>query len=417
MYRLLTPLCLLAVLASCKRDKDEDSTPIANNKAVTWIKTFGGSNYDFGKSVIQLSNGDYVMAGTTRSTDGDVSGSRVGYDPWLARVDSSGNKVWSTAFGTNADEHTSSLAATGDGGFLIGGHVGFNFDTTSNQAWLIKTNSSGVQTWRKDYTTVNDSKITDVLMASDGSYLAAGYTTTSSGRDGWIMKLDASGNTVWSKTYGGAAEDVISSLIAGADGGYVAAGYSASNDGNVSGNHGSIDAWIFKIDESGNIGWSKTFGGSGKDYLKSIVKTAEGGYAAVGNTNSTNGDISLNRGNFDELVVRIDAGGNKQWVKTFGGSNDEYVTAVVAAPGGGFLSIGYTNSTNFDVNRGSGDFGGWLIKMDNSGNKTASSTYGDSYDELVDDVITTKDGGYIIAGQTYNPSRTYDGWLVKIGPL
>jgi hypothetical protein len=55
--------------------------------------------------------------------------------------------------------------------------------------------------------------------------------------------------------------------------------------------------------------------------------------------------------------------------------------------------------------------------MDGSGNKTASSTYGDNYDELVDDVIRTSDGGYIIAGQTYNPSKTYDAWLVKIQPL
>ena len=100
-----------------------------------------------------------------------------------------------------------------------------------------------------------------------------------------------------------------------------------------------------------------------------------------------------------------------------GGNNDEYVTAVVATNDGGFLTIGYTNSTNYDVTRFSGDFGGWLIKTDANGNKTASSTYGESYDDLVDDVIRTQDGGYLITGQTFSPTKQYDAWLVKIGKL
>lgn len=416
MRHLLLPFCLLAILASCKKDKNENQ-PIPNNKAVAWIKTFGGSNYDFAKAVVQLPNGHYVMAGTTRSIDGDVSGSRVGYDPWIAEIDTAGNMLWSKAFGTNADEHTDNLVATSDGGFVMVGHIGFNFDTTSNRGWIIKTNNSGNEVWRKDFTTSNDSKILDVITNSDGSLVIAGYTTTANGRDGWIAKLDASGNEVWNKTFGGTKEDQLTSITIASNGGYVASGFTQSSDMNLSANKGSFDGWILKIDDNGNMQWSKNFGGSGADYLKSIVRSNDGGYVSVGNTNSSNGDVSQNRGNFDEWVLKIDASGNKQWVKTFGGANDEYVTGVVTTPDGGYLSIGYTNSTDYDVTRNTGGFGGWLIKMDGSGNKTASSTYGDNYDELVDDVIRTSDGGYIIAGQTYNPSKTYDAWLVKIQPL
>lgn len=418
MRHLLLPCCLLAMLTSCKKDKD-DNDPISNNKAVTWIKTFGGTNYDFAKSIVQLPDGDYVMAGTTRSSDGDIPGSRFGYDPWIARIDTLGNKVWSNAFGTNADEHTGGLIATPDGGFVIVGHTGFNFDTTSNQGFAIKTNSSGSQVWRKDFVTSADSRVHDIVATSDGGMLVAGYTTTGTGRDardGWIAKLDANGNEVWNKVYGGSKEDQVASIIA-ADGGYVVAGYTSSSDLDITGNKGSFDGWLFKINEAGTIQWSKTYGGTGKDYLRSLARTNDGGYVSVGNSTSNNGDISGNRGNFDEWVVKVDASGNKQWVKTFGGSNEEYVTSVVATTDGGYLSIGFTNSTDHDVIRTSGDFGGWLIKMDANGNKTASSTYGDSYDELVDDIIKTSDGGYIIAGQTFNPAKTYDAWLVKIGPL
>src|SRR5689334_11844172 len=125
MRHLLLPATLLAIFCSCNTDK-EDNDPISNNQAVAWIKDYGGSNYDFAKSVVQLPGGDYVMAGTSRSVDGDVPGGRVGYDPWLARIDTTGKLIWSNAFGTNADEHTGSLVTTQDGGFIVAGHVGLN---------------------------------------------------------------------------------------------------------------------------------------------------------------------------------------------------------------------------------------------------------------------------------------------------
>ena len=410
-------LTLFAVaLSACDKNTDEDQ-PIDNNKAVSWTSSLGGTNYDFGKAVVQIANGNYVMAGTTRSSDGDIPGSRFGYDPWLAQVDTAGNKVWSVAFGTGADEHTDNLVATPDGGFLIVGHVGFNFDTTANQGFIIKAGSTGGEVWRKDFTSSPDSKIMDITATPDGGFVAVGYITKTNGRDGWAFKIDANGNEVWNKNYGGTKEDQLTSVAALNDGSFVLAGHSISADMDVEGNKGNFDGLLIRITNDGTLQWSKTYGGSGKDYLSRIIQTNDGGFLAVGSTTSNNGDISKNRGSFDEWMIKTDAGGNKQWVKTYGGTNDEYVTAVVATNDGGFLTIGYTNSTNYDVTRFSGDFGGWLIKTDANGNKTASSTYGGSYDDLVDDVIRTQDGGYIIAGQTFSPSKQYDGWLVKIGEL
>jgi hypothetical protein len=411
---LLLTLFAVAV-TSCK--KNDENGEIANNQAVSWTSSLGGTNYDFAKSVVQLSNGNYVMAGTTRSSDGDVPGSRFGYDPWLAQVDTAGNKIWSVAYGTGADEHTDNLVATPDGGFLVVGHVGFNFDTTANQGFIIKAGSTGTQAWRKDFTSSSDSKITDITTTNDGGFIAVGYITKTNGRDGWAFKIDASGNEIWNKTYGGTKEDQLTSIASVGDGTYILAGHTVSSDIDVPGNKGGFDGLLIKITSDGGIQWSKTFGGGGKDYLTNVVATSDGGFLAVGSTTSSNGDISVNRGNFDEWMVKTDASGNKQWVRTYGGSNDEHVTAVVATNDGGFLTIGYTNSTNFDVKRSAGDFGGWLIKTDAGGNKTASSTYGGNYDDLVDDVIRTKDGGYLIAGQTYSPAKQYDAWLVKIGDL
>src|SRR5689334_18884718 len=100
----MRPFLLLALLifllSSCGKDKEIKQDPIPINKALAWSKTLGGSNKDYGNSVVQLSTGEYVMAGSTRSYDGDLSGSRSVFDTWLTKLDINGNKIWSMNYGT-----------------------------------------------------------------------------------------------------------------------------------------------------------------------------------------------------------------------------------------------------------------------------------------------------------------------------
>src|SRR5215510_14317022 len=86
------------------------------------------------------------------------------------------------------------------------------------------------------------------------------------GDDAFIVKYNSSGNLIWKHSYGGSGSDGFISIIATQDGGFIAAGHSFSNDGDVSGNHGSGDAWIVKTDAAGNLQWQKCFGGSRDDY-------------------------------------------------------------------------------------------------------------------------------------------------------
>jgi hypothetical protein len=410
---LLFPL--VAALFACHKNKDVQQPPIANNKALAWIKTYGGSNYDFANSVLQLSNGSYVIAGATRSTDGDIAGTRVGYDAWLAKVDNTGNKIWSMTYGTSNDEYANAVVPTPEGGLLM---VGYTFVNNQNFAWAIKTDGNGTLLWQKDLTQSNDAKPFSILATADGAYLIAGYTTAAT-KDGWVVKIDGSGNQLWAKTYGGSNEDYFTSIVKASDGGYALTGYSSSGDGDIQRGKGSYDGWALKIDDSGNKVWSMNYGGSDEDYLKSIVKTSDGGYLAAGYTRSGNGDIPLNKGGYDEWMIKLDASGNKQWVKTYGGINEEYVTTVVNTEDGGFLTIGYSNSTTGDVTRPNNNFSAWLLKLDNSGNKVTASTYGHTAgnDNFTNSIITTQDGGYMIAGYSFEDNRGYDAWLVKIDKL
>jgi hypothetical protein len=412
MARILLSIALLVLIISCK--KTNNPPPIENNKALKWAKTFGGSEYDMVNSVIQISAGDYVFAGSTRSTDGDVPGNRIGYDAWLTKTDVNGNKIWSVTFGGNNDDYANGVAATPDGGFLV---TGYTYNTSQNSSWIAKTDANGNQQWQKTLNQGVDSKALSILSNGDATFLVIGYTTTGSAQDGMVTKIDANGNIVWNKTYGGSSEDYFTSAIKTGDG-FILTGYSKSSDGSMLRNKGNYDGWIMKIDQSGNKVWSATYGGSNEDYLKSIASAGENSYVVAGYSKSSDGDISLNKGGYDEWVMKIDGAGNKQWVKTFGGMNEEYITNIVGTTDGGFITIGYTNSTTGDVYRANNDFGGWMIKIDANGNKTAASTYGnDKVDDFTNSLIPTQDGGYMMGGYTFINGKGFDGWLVKIDNL
>lgn len=416
MRQNLLPLLLLCLLAACKKDKEPKQEPIPNNQALSWIKTYGGTNYDFANAVVQLSGGEYIVAGTTRSVDGDLSGSRVGYDAWLTKLDASGNKVWMQVYGENNDDYATSLVATSDGGFLM---TGFTFVSDQNYAWVLKTDGNGNKQWQKTLSTSTDAKPFSILATNDNNFLISGYTSNQGNRDGWITKIDASGNHIWTKTFGGTAEDQFTSALKLSDGSIVLSGFSKSGNGDLAANSGNSDGWILKIDASGNKLWSRNFGGSDEDVLNGAIVMSDGGIVLAGNTLSRNGDIPLNKGGSEEWLIKLDASGNKQWVKTYGGANEEYITSIVNTHDGGFITMGYTNSTTGDVFRPNNNFSGWLLKLDASGNKVAASTYGHTaiFDDRSNTLIPTSDGGYLIGGYSWVENHGYDAWLVKIDNL
>jgi hypothetical protein len=401
----------IALFTSCK--KDEVQT-IPNNQALKWAQEYGGADYDFASAVIQLPDGSYVYAGNSRSAGTITPTGSSGYDVWLSKTDNNGIKKWSNTYGTSDDEYATGIVRTTDDGFLVTGYRFLNF---KNTAFAIKTDSSGTQQWQKNLVQSDDAQATGVVSIGDGSYLVIGYTTTGNGKDGWITKIDNSGNIAWSKTYGGAGDDTFFAIAKSSDGNYILAGSSKSSSGDLTGNKGGVDGWVFKIDGSGNKIWSKSFGGQKDDYFRSIAVADDGSFLVAGYAYSGDGDVGPTKGESDGWFVKLDASGNKQWVKTYGGQNLEYITNVVKTKEGGFLTVGYTNSTDNDVPRKNGDFGGWLIKMDGAGNKVATSTYGGDGDDRTRDLIQTLDGGYLMVGDTFVPGKGYDAWIVKIDQL
>jgi len=257
--------------------------------------------------------------------------------------------------------------------------------------------------WNKTYGDSTWNVASSVVPADGGGYVIAGYTgyTLSDGRSHvWLFKIDNSGDVLWDRTFGGFYSDYAYSLVKTDDGGYAVAGPTMSYN---TGDMGS-DFWLIKTDSEGIRQWDMTYGGADDDETRCVVQTSDGGYALAGYTHSRGNGYS------DFWLVKCDANGNEQWNKTYGGSNYDSAGSVVQTADGGFVLVGSTESY------GVGKRELWVVRTDFLGNALWNKTYGGPERDVGVCVIRTTQGGYIIAGyRDYSfDLNTGKAWLIKI---
>jgi len=168
----------------------------------------------------------------------------------------------------------------------------------------------------------------------------------------------------FNKVYGGSQDEGAKSIFATPDGGYLFAGWAYSNDQDVSGNHGRSDVWLVKIACNGRIQWQKTFGGTGYDNLYSMMKTSDGNFVLCGETRSQDIDpLNYKGGAGDAWLVKIDPSGNQQLQKLFGGTDEEWLYSVIEGPNKKFITIGITFSNDKDVIGLHGYGDAWIMRF------------------------------------------------------
>ncbi|MDC8001421.1 T9SS type A sorting domain-containing protein [Aequorivita todarodis] len=342
-----------------------------------WERSYGGSGYEFGYSVINTSDGGYLIGGQSESTDGDVSNNHGMNDAWAVKLNSVGDIQWEKSYGGSLNEYITGMIETTDGGFLfIAPTTSNDGDITNNQGerdyWIFKTNAQGTIEWQKTYGGSESDYAQDVKQTPNGGYIVTGMsrstdgdiTNPHGGYDYWVLKLDPIGDMEWQKNYGGSQDDYSLAILLTDDNGYIISGYSKSNNGEVSGNHGGNDYWVVKIDGAGNLEWQKCYGGSADDLSSYIVESTNGGYVISGVSFSTDGDITNNHGERDAWVLEIDSSGGILWQSTFGGSDLDTTNAVVATSDFGYALAGYSKSNDGDVSGNHGQHDFWVFKLD-----------------------------------------------------
>ena len=146
----------------------------------------------------------------------------------------------------------------------------------------------------------------------------------------------------FSKVYGGSQDDTFHDIITTTDGGFAALGFSQSLDGDITDKKAQENAyWLVKTDNDGNILWSKTYGGSGDDRAEHLIQTADGGFLLAGYSTSDDGDVSQNAGFFDHWIVKLDASGEIQWERSYGFSGSDQLFSVIQTSDGGYFTGGF----------------------------------------------------------------------------
>ncbi|QMU31032.1 T9SS type A sorting domain-containing protein [Adhaeribacter radiodurans] len=456
-----------------------------------WDKTLGGGNDDYLRAIQQTKDGGYILGGYS---DSDISGdksekfkrSETFYDPndfWVVKLNATGSKVWDKTLGGNAGDYLSSLQQTIDGNYILGGSSNSSKSNDKTQAklgectstvctsdyWVVKIDNRGTNLNQNitfapiTYKTFGDASFTISATASSGLPVTfsivsgpatiKGNIVTLTGVGKVTVKARQAGNDTykpaeatqtflvmepslvrkgWEKTFGGKYEDRLTAMVATSDGGYLMGGTSnsgKSGDRSHAGQGNSKDYWIIKTDHLGNKLWDRSYGGSYQDKLAAIIATSDGGYLLGGTSESDiSGDkTQANRGDADFWVVKIDADGNKQWDKTFGGANEDIFTALIATPDGGYL-LGGTSESGISGDKSEAVRGGidyWVVKLDETGKKLWDKTLGGvGVDNLAALAVGTN-GDYLLGGSSvsgYSGDKTQakraltDYWVVRIKP-
>jgi hypothetical protein len=248
----------------------------ANGKP-QWTKTIGGPKDDRGFSLIQTSDGGYAIAGYTKSFGAGE------WDFYVVKLDANGNLQWTKTIGGPKDDQGFSLIQTSDGGYVIAGGTD-SFGAGKADVYVVKLDANGNLQWTKTIGGEYFDGGSSIIQTADGGYAIAGATTSFGAGllDVYVVKLDAKGNLQWTKTIGGPASEIgnFHSLIQTSDGGYAIAGLTQSFGA------GEWDVYVVKLGANGNLQWTKTTGGPKDDWGSSLIQTSDGGYAIAGFTNS-----------------------------------------------------------------------------------------------------------------------------------
>ena len=330
------------------------------------------------------------------SSESIVENKTVG---WVLKLNENGDALWNKTFLEGWGSELRYAVNLTDGYLLVGNEF---FSSGQISGFVARIDYQGDLQWVKNLVEGSTGKLFSGIATPDGFVVFGLSSHNINGKSSiWASKLDLSGNVVWSRTYGGSTDSAVRSGILTQNGDYLLAGYTNSiGDGNY-------DFYLLELDTNGNIVWNKTYGGEGSQKAYSIAK-ADNGYVVVG-------DIQLPNSTTDAWVLKVDLTGNVLWNKSVGGKEADSAAYVTTSKDGGYLVAGFT----FSFGGGNRDF--WLFKISDSGKVLWSSTQGDQGFQEAYTVIEAGDNTYIMVGWT-DPidqpaliaKATYDFSIVKL---
>lgn len=290
MKKIFATLLIFCSVTLCKAQQ-------LSPPPVEWSKCYGGSSYEQANSINPTPDGGYVIAGYTKSNNGDFPDGYGGQDALIMKIDSVGNLEWGKKYGGYSDlEEATEVFPTSDGGYIFGGYTeSYEFEAITNHGysdyWVVKLNDTGAVQWARCYGGSDLEDLNNIVPLSNGDYYLVGWSTSLDGDISspsgsqfcWVVKIDSMGNIIWEKSYGSdfSTENFSGHLAIGNNDELICINYveecgtwSCGYMDSVHYSNWSLAGrgpWLTKIDSSGNI------------ILSSLLNTnnPNGGYASA----------------------------------------------------------------------------------------------------------------------------------------
>ncbi|RFC55616.1 T9SS type A sorting domain-containing protein [Brumimicrobium aurantiacum] len=397
----------------------------AQNFQIADQYVFGGSSYDSPRAAIAINNQTIVGGASLSGISGDKTTSNFGdIDIWVVSMDNNNTILWQRGFGGTATDDLVKMIETSDGNVLIGGFSDswINGNKTApnkglSDFWIIKIDDQGNELWQKTYGGSGNDYFSDFVEFDDGSILLVGEsysgisgdkTESSYGQnDGWIVKIDAQGNVLWDKTIGGSDDDGFISVALDENENIFVTGSSSSP---ISGlktedSYGSMDYWVLKLDENGNVMWDRTIGGTGID-LSSKLVYSENRLFVIGNTLSglSGTKTESSRGSNDIWITKLNQNGAILMDKAYGGNNVDNETNTLLTESGELVMVGTSDSdisgeVTLASHNNSTDF--WILVNDTSDLSLKDQyKFGSDLGDYFPGVIEIENNSLLIFGNT-----------------
>jgi hypothetical protein len=360
---------------------------------ITFQRTYGGDMDDYATSVAQLSDGGYILAGSTWSFWQGME------ELCLVKTDAYGDTLWTRVFGKSTGYSGSGsseqVLPSGDGGFIISSTT-TSFGAGLQDCYVIRTNSEGVLLWSQTYGVTGKDYGGAICEYPGGGWILAGQSSSFGGNgDMLLLCIDTSGNVVWDRSIGGPNGYSVKSIRCTADHGFLLAGwttYSSPDNANL---------FILKTDSLGYPVWWKGYGGPGHEEAIDVIPD-DSGFMIAGTTGS------YGAGYTDYCLIRTDLNGDRVWSKTYGGQYNPNLVSIRKCNDNGYIMGGTTYWT------GTGASAIFLIRTNPDGDTLWTRSFNNSVTDRANSIVETQDGGFIICGQSIRPGTIrQDIFLIK----
>jgi len=404
---------MVSSLEDMQQENTEDETAVTADEADTdtvatdtaviqddepcWILAVGGEGRDYAPSVIDTGDGYVVVGMTTSYGLGSGNNNQNGSHDFMAiRLDRKGDLIWCTVVGGPQDERGSfSVSPTSDEGFILTGTTQ-SYGSGGSDIFVVKLDARGRLVWARTIGGQGQETGKTTLELDDG-YITLGDTNTAGAgqSDLLAVRYDFNGNIIWARAIGGTQNDN-GAGICRADNGFVIGGTIWSFGA------GGADAGLIKLDDSGNILWSRTIGGTGDEGINwDGVRVMDDGGFVLGE-----GTTSYGANNQAICCMRLEPDCSIRWAVMVDGPQDDAGWTMNR------VSDGYVAGGKFGMGQDGGDV--VFIKFDDDGRLLWARTLGGQKLDEIEEIIQT-DSGYIMSGVTRLAEPNGDFLIARVG--